>query len=147
DAVFETTLAGGEHSGEKATVKVVLGAVKERELPEADDDFAQLASEFDTIEELKADLKEKASEGAVTGQGIEARDKVLEELVKLVEVPVPDSVVAEQIEQHFTGQGHSEGDEHDTEEHRAEVEENAREAFRNEIILDKVADAEEVGVD
>jgi trigger factor len=147
DAVFETTLAGGEHSGEKATVKVVLGAVKDRELPEADDDFAQLASEFDTIEELKADLKTKAAEGAVTGQGIEARDKVLEELVKLVEVPVPDSVVNDQLEQHFSQQGHSAGDDHDTPEHRAEVEKNAREAFRNEIVLDKVADAEEVGVD
>lgn len=147
DAIFETTLSGGEHSGEKATVKVVVSAVKDRELPEADDEFAQLASEFDTIAELKEDLKKQASEQAITEQGVEARDKVLEELVKLIEVPVPDSVVEEQVEQHFSQGGHSEGDDHDTADHREEVTENFREAFRNEVILDAVADAEEVGVE
>ncbi|MGO1183857.1 MAG: trigger factor [Micrococcaceae bacterium] len=147
DAIFETTLSGGDRSGEKATVKVVVSAVKDRELPEADDEFAQLASEFDTIAELKEDLKKQASEQAVTEQGVEARDKVLEELVKLIEVPVPDSVVEEQVEQHFSQGGHSEGDDHDTADHREEVSENFREAFRNEVILDAVADTEEVGVE
>ncbi|NWN89284.1 MAG: trigger factor [Micrococcaceae bacterium] len=147
DAVFESTLAGGEHSGETATVKVVLEAVKERELPEADDDFAQLASEFDTIDELKADLKNQAEEESKTNQGVEAREKALEELLKLVEVPVPESMLTEQVEQHFTSQGHAEGDEHDTEEHREEVEQNFREAFINEVVLDTIAEKEEVQVD
>lgn len=147
DAIFETTLAGGEHSGETATVKVVLESVKERELPEADDDFAQLASEFDTIEELKADLKNQAAEEAKTEQGVEAREKALEELLKLVEVPVPDSMLEEQVEQHFTSQGHAEGDEHDTPEHRDEVAGNFREAFVNEVILDAIAEEEEVQVE
>ncbi|TFH98326.1 trigger factor [Micrococcus lylae] len=147
DATFETTLNGGEHDGEKATVKLVLKAVKERELPEVDDEFAQLASEFDTVAELKEDLKKQAAEAAQNRQGVEARDKVLEELVKLVEVPVPDAVIAEQLEQHFNSQGHTAGDDHDTEEHRAELEQNTREAFKNEVILDAVADAEEVSVD
>ncbi|MDY6054407.1 trigger factor [Micrococcus sp.] len=146
DATFETTLAGGEHDGETATVKLVLQAVKERELPEADDEFAQLASEFDTIDELKEDLKKKAAEAAVNRQGVEARDKVLEELGKLVEVPVPDGVIAEQVDQHFSA-GRGAGDEHDTAEHRAELEKNTREAFANEIILDEVAEAESVTVD
>ncbi|GAA4831229.1 trigger factor [Garicola koreensis] len=147
DATFETTLAGGDHSGEEAIVKVTLTAVKERELPEADDEFAQLASEFDTIEELKADLTTKAESTVVEEQGVEARDKVLEKLLNLVEVPVPDSVVQEQTEQHFTSQGHSEGDDHDTEDHRAEIRQQTEEAFRNEIVLDIVADREEVGVE
>nr|WP_298987985.1 trigger factor [uncultured Micrococcus sp.] len=147
DATFETTLNGGEHDGRTATVKVQLTAVKDRELPEADDDFAQLASEFDTIEELKADLKKKAAEDAVTRQGVEARDKVLEELGKLVEVPVPDGVIAEQLEQHFSAGGHESGDDHDTPEHRAELEKNTREAFANEVLLDEVAEAESVTVD
>ncbi|HEY4577878.1 MAG TPA: trigger factor [Yaniella sp.] len=147
DAIFESTLAGGEHSGETATVKVVLQAVKERELPEADDDFAQLASEFDTIEELKEDLKEQAAEEAKTNQGVEAREKALEELLKMVEVPVPENMLKEQVEQHFTTQGHTEGDDHDTPEHREEVEQNFREAFVNEVILDAIADAEEVQVE
>jgi len=147
DATFETTLNGGEHDGETATVKLILQAVKERELPEADDDFAQLASEFDTIAELKEDLKKKAAEAAETRQGVEARDKVLAELGKLVEVPVPENVIAEQLEQHFSQGGHSAGDEHDTPEHREELEKNTREAFANEVILDEVAEAESVTVD
>ncbi|MEX3507917.1 trigger factor [Kocuria sp. WRN011] len=149
DATFETKLAGGEHSGADATVKVKVTAVKERELPEADDEFAQLASEFDTIDELKEDLKKQASESAVVEQGIEARDKVLDKLVELIEVPVPEKVIEDQLSQHFDSpeaQASAEPD-HDTEEHRAEVRANAETAFRNEIILDAVAEAEEVGVE
>lgn len=149
DATFETTLAGGEHSGAEATVKVKVTAVKERELPEADDEFAQLASEFDTIAELKEDLKKQAAESAVVEQGIEARDKVLDKLVELIEVPVPEKVIEDQLTQHFDSEQAQASAEpgHDTEEHRAEVRQNAENAFRNEIILDAVAEAEEVGVE
>jgi trigger factor len=146
DAIFETTLVGGDHAGESAQVKVVLKAVKERELPEADDDFAQLASEFDTLAELREDLAKQAADSKVVEQGVEARDKVLDKLVELVEVPVPDSVVEEQLEAHFKeGNGHGEG-EHDTEEHREEVRANTARAFQNEIILDAIAEKEEVNV-
>ncbi|MBO1268747.1 trigger factor [Arthrobacter cavernae] len=146
EAIFDTTLVGGDHAGEAAQVKVVVKAVKERELPEANDDFAQLASEFDTLAELREDLAKQAAESKVVGQGVEARDKVLDKLVELVEVPVPDSVVAEQIEAHFSPENsHGEGD-HDTEEHRAEVKANTERAFQNEVILDAIADKEEVGV-
>lgn len=145
DATFETTLAGGEHAGKAATVKVVINAVKQRELPEANDDFAQLASEFDTIAELRENLAKDAAEGKIVEQGVEARELVLDKLVELVEVPVPASVIDEQIEQHFNAPD-AEAD-HDTEEHRSEVRENTERAFKNEIILDAVADAEEVGVE
>ena len=83
----------------------------------------------------------------VEEQGVEARDKVLEKLLGLTEVPVPESVVEEQTEQHFTSQGHSEGDDHDTEEHRGEIRQQTEDAFRNEIVLDIVAEREEVGVE
>lgn len=146
DAIFNTTLVGGEHAGQDAQVKVVVKAVKERELPEANDDFAQLASEFDTLEELRADLAKQAADSKVVEQGVEARDKVLDKLVELVEVPVPDSVVEEQLEAHFKeGNDHGEG-EHDTEEHREEVRANTSRAFQNEIILDAIAEKEEVDV-
>ena len=146
DAIFDTTLVGGDHAGESAQVKVVVKSVKERELPEADDDFAQLASEFDTLAELRQDLAKQASESKVVEQGVEARDKVLDKLVELVEVPVPDSVVEEQLEQHFSAENsHGEG-EHDTEEHRAEVRANTARSFQNEIILDAIAEKEEVNV-
>jgi trigger factor len=146
EAIFDTTLVGGEHAGEAAQVKVVVKTVKERELPEANDDFAQLASEFDTLAELREDLAKQAAESKVVGQGVEARDKVLDKLVELIEVPVPDSVVEEQLEAHFNPENaHGEG-EHDTEEHRAEVKANTARAFQNEIILDAIADKEEVSV-
>ncbi|AXJ09411.1 trigger factor [Arthrobacter sp. PM3] len=146
DAIFDTTLVGGEHAGESAQVKVTVKAVKERELPVADDDFAQLASEFDTLAELREDLAKQAAESKVVEQGVEARDKVLDKLVELVEVPVPASIVEEQLEQHFSAENaHGEG-EHDTEEHRAEVKANTERAFQNEIILDAIAEKEEVNV-
>ena len=143
DAIFDTTLVGGDHAGEAAQVKVTVKAVKERELPEANDDFAQLASEFDTLAELREDLAKQAADSKVVEQGVEARDKVLD---KLVEVPVPESVVEEQLEQHFSAENsHGEG-EHDTEEHRAEVKANTERAFQNEVILDAIAEKEEVNV-
>lgn len=146
DAIFDTTLVGGEHAGEAAQVKVVVKSVKERELPEANDDFAQLASEFDTLAELREDLAKQAVESKVVEQGVEARDKVLDKLVELIEVPVPESVVEEQLEQHFSAENsHGEG-EHDTEEHRAEVKANTARAFQNEVILDAIADKEDVSV-
>ena len=146
DAIFDTTLVGGDHAGEASQVKVVVKAVKERELPEANDDFAQLASEFDTLAELREDLAKQAADSKIVEQGVEARDKVLDKLVELVEVPVPDSVVEEQLEAHFKeGNGHGEG-EHDTEEHREEVKANTARAFQNEIILDAIAKKEEVNV-
>lgn len=145
DATFETKLSGGEHAGEQAVIKVKLSAVKERELPEADDEFAQLASEFDTIEELKEDIKKQVAEAKVAEQGTQARDKVLAKLVELVEVPVPEKVIEDQLEQHFNNPNAEAG--HDTEEHRAEVRANTETAFKNEMVLDAVADKEEVTVD
>ena len=145
DATFETKLSGGEHAGEQAVIKVKLSAVKERELPAADDEFAQLASEFDTIEELKEDIKKQVAEAKVAEQGTQARDKVLAKLVELVEIPVPEKVIEDQLEQHFNNPN-AEAD-HDTEEHRAEVRENTETAFKNEMVLDAVADKEEVTVD
>ena len=145
DATFETKLSGGEHAGEQATIKVKLSAVKERELPEADDEFAQLASEFDTIDELKEDIKKQVAEAKVAEQGTQARDKVLAKLVELVEIPVPEKVIEDQLEQHFNNPNAEAG--HDTEEHRAEVRANTETAFKNEMVLDAVADKEEVTVD
>lgn len=145
DATFETKLSGGEHAGEQAVIKVKLTAVKERELPAADDEFAQLASEFDTIDELKEDIKKQVAEAKVAEQGTQARDKVLAKLIELVEIPVPEKVIEDQLEQHFNNPNAEAG--HDTEEHRAEVRENTETAFKNEMVLDAVADKEEVTVD
>ena len=88
---FESKLLGGDHEGETAEITVTVTAVKERELPEADDDFAQIASEFDTLDELTASLKEQVARNKSFGQGTQARDLLVDKLVELADVPVADS--------------------------------------------------------
>ena len=82
---FESKLLGGDHEGEMAQIEVTVQSVKERELPEADDDFAQIASQFDTIEELTADIREQVKQQKSFGQGAQAREKLLESLLEQVD--------------------------------------------------------------
>ncbi len=138
---FETALAGGERAGEQAQVSVTATAVKERQLPEADDEFAQLASEFDTLEELTADLREQVARTKASNQAVQARDLLLEQLVEAVEIPVPSGVVEAEVHRHLEGEGRLEDD-----EHRAEVTEQAQTALRNQILLDTLAEQLEVKV-
>ena len=88
-AVFTTTLAGGEHEGEEAAVTVDVEAVKQRELPEVDDDFASIASEFDTVEEMREDLRQQVVERRTEDQAVAARDALLEHLRERVSFDVP----------------------------------------------------------
>jgi trigger factor len=129
----------GDLEGKELEVTVAVVAVRERELPEADDDFAQLASEFDTIEELRADLRERLGRMRLLEQGYAARDKVAEALLAATEVPVPDTVVTQQVEEHFA-------DGHGDDDHRAEVEAQTRDSLKTQLILDKIADVEELSV-
>jgi trigger factor len=139
---FTTTLAGGEHQGEEAQVAVTVVSVKVRELPDADDDFAQLASEFDTLEELRADLRARAEEEKGFEQGVQARDKVLEALLEAVEVPVPESLVEAEVHQHLENESRLED-----QAHRAEVDVEARKALRAQLLLDAVVEREQVRVE
>jgi trigger factor len=138
---FVTKLAGGEHEGEDAQVTVTATTVKERQLPEADDEFAQLASEFDTLEELTADLREQAASIKSSNQAVQARDLLLEQLLGATEIPVPTGVVEAEVHRHLEGEGRLEDD-----EHRAEVTEQATTALRNQILLDTLAEKLEVKV-
>lgn len=138
---FETALAGGEHAGETALVTVTASSVKTRELPAADDEFAQLASEFDTLEELRADLREQAARIKGSNQAVQARDLLLEQLRGGVEIPVPAGVVEAEVHRHLESEGRLEDD-----EHRAEVGDQAREALANQILLDTLAEQLEVKV-
>ena len=140
---FTSPLAGGEHAGEDAEISVTVQSVKERQLPELDDEFAQLASEFDTIDELKADVAEQTATQKKFEQGAQARDKVLEQLLTEIDIPLPESIVEAEIEQHFAS-GHEDGS--DNEEHRAEVDKNTREALKAQFLLDAIAEQEDVQV-
>jgi trigger factor len=157
-ATFDSALTYGDHAGEQAQITVTVNSVKERELPEPDDEFAQLASEFDTVEELRADLRTRLDRVKVLGQGSEARDKVLELLVAQTEVPLPESSVKAEIEWREHDVVHQLG--HDDaafeqylqtegktrEEFTAELREVAEKSVKTQFILDSIADAEAVSV-
>jgi trigger factor len=155
---FTTQLLAGEHTGRDAEVSVTVQSVKERELPVADDDFAQLASEFDTLDELKVDLRERLARVKRMQQAVQARDKVLDALLDATEVPLPDAVVESEIEvrkhdavhafdhdeakfaEWLTEQGQT------TEEFDAEVREASEKAVKTQLVLDSIADEESVNV-
>ena len=138
---FKSKLVGGESAGKEAEVTVTLTAVKERELPAADDAFAQLASEFDSIAELKKNIEEQLSTSKVYGQALQARELLTEKLVELAKVPVSDELVEADVTRHLEGEGRLEDA-----EHRAEVLIQSTKSFQAQMVLDAVAEAEEVKV-
>ncbi|WP_431247345.1 trigger factor [Leifsonia xyli] len=138
---FEAPLMGGDHEGENAQITVTLNAVKERELPEADDDFAQIASEFDTIGELRQSLRTQVERSKVFGQGTAARDQLVDKLLELVEIPVPEQLVEDEVHRHLEQENRLEDD-----VHRAEVKESSEKTFRTQILLDEVAQENDVKV-
>ncbi|MBO1741142.1 trigger factor [Leifsonia sp. TF02-11] len=138
---FEAPLMGGDHEGENAQITVTLNAVKERELPEADDDFAQIASEFDTIGELRTSLRTQVERAKAFGQGTAARDQLVDKLLELVEIPVPAQLVEDEVHRHLEQENRLDDD-----THRAEVTESSEKTFRTQILLDEVAQAENIKV-
>ena len=157
-AEFSSTLSYGEHTGSAAQISVLINSVKERELPDPDDEFAQLASEFDTVAELRADLRTRLDRVKVLGQGADARDKVLDLLVEQTEVPLPESSVKAEIEWREHDVVHQLGHDDDAftryletegktkDEFTAELREIAERSVKTQFILDSIADAEAVSV-
>ena len=155
---FTTQLVAGEHAGKDAEVTVTVQSVKQRELPEADDEFAQMASEFDTIEELKNDLRERLGRVKKMQQGVQARDKVLDELLERTEVPIPEKVLDAEIENRKHDAIHPfdhdeaqfaqalEAEGRTLEEFDAETRTESEKAVRTQLLLDTIADKEEVSV-
>ena len=137
---FAFTPQNGDWSGIELTVTTTVTAVRERELPALDDDFAQLASEFDTVDELRADVLTRLERVKRLEQGAEARNNVLQVLLDSIDIPLPDAAIAAEVEEHFAD-GHDSGD-----EHRAEVEQQTRESMKSQFVLDKIAETEEVSV-
>jgi trigger factor len=137
---FEFTPQNGDWSGIPLTVAVEVTAVRERELPALDAEFVSMASEFDTVEELRADIETRLGRLKRVEQGAEARNKIHDVLLEQVELPLPEGLIAAEIEGHFQD-GHDSGD-----EHRAEVETEIRTGLKSQFILDKIAEDEELTV-
>ena len=137
---FSFTPQNGDWVDVDLTVTATVVGVRERELPELDESFVTMASEFDTVDELKADIRTRLDRLKRMEQGTEARMKVHEALVSAIEMPLPEGVVAAEVAAHFE-------DGHEADEaHRAEVEEQVREGLKSQFILDKIAETEEVAV-
>ena len=159
DTTFTSQLLGGDLSGQDVEVSVSLTAVKEQELPELDDEFAQTASEFDTIEELREDVATRLERGKRLEQAAAARDAVLEQLLDSAEIPLPEGVVAEElagrrqeIEQQLTYAGmnmeqYLENEGQTIDEFEAELEKRVRDAMASQFLLDEIARTEEIGVE
>jgi len=141
ETTFTSTLLGGEHEGKDAEVTVKVLAVKERELPEADDDFAQMASEFDTIEELREDLGRQAARKGRIAQLEQARDRALAQLVEAANVPVPEQMIEDEVTNHLQQENRV-----DDTEHEAEVRETAQNSFRQQVVLDKIIAEEKIEI-
>ena len=141
DAEFDAPLAGGDRAGETSHIWVTVNSVKERELPDLDDDFAQLASEFDTLEELRADLRKQAEQTKLMEQGIQARDRVLEALLDASDVPVPEALIEAEVHSHLESE-----DRLEDHEHGAEVGESARRGLQTQFLLDAIVEKEKVSV-
>ncbi|MDS1271107.1 trigger factor [Lipingzhangella sp. LS1_29] len=156
---FATTLVGGEYEGREADVTVTVHSVKVKELPELDDEFAQMASEFDTMEELRADTRKRLAESRQHQQHAQARDRAMEKLVDAVEVPLPDSVVNEEIDRRrqsleqqlerggLTKESYLESQEQTEEEFEEELTSSARSAVKAGFVLDQLALEEELSAD
>jgi trigger factor len=141
DAKTFTTQLVGQKDDEKGDVDIVVKAVKERELPAADDAFAKLASEFDTLAELKANIAERLSRVKKMEQGAQARDLLLEKLLADLDIPVPDEIVLEEVNEHLAGEARTEDA-----EHRAEVDGQVRASIKSDFLLDAIVKVEEVQV-
>jgi trigger factor len=139
---FRSKLAGGDLVGQEAEVTVTLNAVKERELPKADDEFAQLASEFDTIEDLKKNIEAQLEVTLARKQILQARDLIIDQLVEKAKIPVSAEAVSREVESHLEGEGRQADD-----EHRKEVTEETEKNFRTQVLLDAVSEAEAIKVE
>ena len=160
-ATFTSTLVGGPLKDEQADIEVTVTKVQKEELPELDDEFAQMASEFDTMEDLRADTRRQLTEAAREQQAAEARDAVLEELLGKVEFAVPENLVAQEQDarrEQINGQLGSaqltlaqyldEVEDGKTEDQFwADVESRARQTLKAQMILDKIAEENSIGVD
>ena len=137
--VFRSKLVGGDMAGQEAEVTVTLKAVKERELPKADDEFAQLASEFDTLAELKADIEKKLEVQLARKQVLQARDIIVDDLVAKAKIPVSEAAIKREVDQHLEGEGRLEDD-----VHRKEVTEESTKNFQVQLLLDAIVEAESI---
>lgn len=138
---FESKLLGGDREGDTALIEVTVVSVRERELPEADDDFAQIASQFDTIKELRDDIKVQLERKGLFSQAQQARNLVVEKLLADVDIPLPQSVIDQEVHRHLEQENKL-----DDEVHRAEVIASTTNSLTTQLLLDALVEKLKVQV-
>ena len=138
---FKSKLVGGDKAGQEAEITVTLNAVKERELPAIDDAWAQMASEFDTVKELRSSIEDQIKRSKSYTQGLQARELLTEQLLTLVDVPVSEELINADVERHLESEGKASDD-----PHREEVLVESTKSFQVQMLLDAIAEAEQVKV-
>jgi trigger factor len=158
-AMFQTELAGGERAGQLADVTVGVRSVKVKDLPELDDDFAQSASEFNTVGELRASTRKQLEAINRAGQAGQARDRAIEALVERVEIPLPEAVVEHEVEHRreslaaeladagLTMEAFVEGRGISVADLDKEISDEVRRSVKARFILDKLAEQEDLRVE
>lgn len=157
---FETELKGGTQAGQTSEVTVTVTAVQEKELPALDDEFAQLASEFDTLEELQADSRKRLERMREFDQATQAQERVLDELLKLVEMEYPEKLLKDEVETRRHNLEHHQLEpmgldlqtylatqDKSLEDFQAETEEQAKKGIKTQFVLDEIVAKEEIGVE
>jgi trigger factor len=156
--VFTAQLATGERAGQDAQVTATVRSIKERELPEPDDEFAQLASEFDTIDELRANLGDQVRLVKRARQAEQIQNATMDALLEQVEVPLPEAIVQAQydgaIHNALHGLNHDEAKFAEVltargssrEEFEAETRGAAEKDVKRQLLLDALADDLEIQV-
>jgi trigger factor len=158
EKTFQSTLVAGAYKDQEVDVTVKVTAVKEQELPELDDEFAQTASEFDTVDELRDDIRERLIRNARLEQAAAARDAVLEKLLTMVEVPLPEGAVSEELVQRrtsieqqlayagLTQDEYLEAEGQSADEFAQDLDKRVRDSMAAQFLLDDIADAESLAV-
>ncbi|GAB3903682.1 trigger factor [Microbispora bryophytorum] len=158
EKTFRTTLVGGENAGEEADVIINVKSVKEKVLPELDDEFAQLASEFDTLDELKDSIRQQVRRNKLVDQVVQSREKALDALLDRIDIPLPESALQAEIDARKHNLEHQVAEsglsreaylrlQQTTEEELfAEYEATSAKALKSGFVLDKIVNAEEIGV-
>ena len=158
-ATFASELAGGEHAGSLADVTVTVRSVKVKNLPDLDDDFAQSASEYNTVGELRSNTRKQMEAMRRAGQAGQARDRAIEALLEQVDMPLPEAIVEHEIEHRhesltdeldragLTMEAFLEGRELTPADLDKEIADEVRRSVKARFILDKLADDEELGAE
>lgn len=144
ETTFEAPLASGEHEGEKAQVSVKVNSVKSEELPELNDDFAQEASEFDTLEELKADIRKQSEFDSEGRQANEARDAFIARLEEGLDIQVPTGVKDALVADHVKAL--SADPDKASDEDKKKAEDEAVKELTDQMVLDALAEKLEIDV-